>query len=269
MNGIVLIPHEIQEKIQAEIGSIVSGASTIVAIENNPQFENAVAFTKAIKKVAAEIEETRDALVRPKNQEVKEINNWFKKPAERLAELERSIKAVIMRYQAEIEQKRIEDQRAADELARKEREKIEKAAREQREREEANRRAEEEARSRAAAAENEKERQKALAEARAAKKRAEDASSKAAMQETIAETVVAVKIESQISKAGTARVITYSGNIIDKEAAVRYCLDQKKLHLVNLNMVVVDKMITAEKENFSMPGIEVVKSESLRVGKQP
>lgn len=291
-----LIPVEIQTKVEKELSEIVSGTSTIVAIDNNVQFENAVALTKTIKAIAAEFEETRDSLVRPKNQEVKEINAWFKIPQTKLETLEKNIKAVLLTYQIACERKRIELQKAADELARKEREKIEKAAQEQRDRETANRlaaeaaqkaaedalRAAEDARQRAADAVDAESRAIADAEAKAADAdrvradnaakaaaaRAEDAAAKARMQETIAETVVAVQVDAPISKpAGMSKVITYAGEIIDKKAAIEFCLTNNKLHLIELAMATINKMVVAENVNFSMPGIKVVKTESLRMSK--
>ena len=262
---VVLVPADLQKKVEDEIKLIVFGASNIVAIETNPQYENAVALRNAIKKTAKDFEDERDSLVRPKNEEVKKINTWFKRPAERLAELDSQIKKLIMAYQTMIEQRRIEAQKAADELARKEREKIEAAAKAQREREEAARRAEEEANARAAAAENEKDRARALAEAQKAKEKAEAASAKAAMKETIAETVVAVKIEPEISKLkGASKFVTYSATVGDKLSAIKYCIESGKLHLVELDIKTLNKMVVAEKENFSFPGVLVTKTESIR-----
>src|SRR5271157_4162686 len=132
MSEQAVIPVEIQEKINQELQAIVSGSSTITVIENNQQYENAVSLTKSVKKLLTDFESERDALVRPKNELVSAINAWFKRPAERLREVESGLKRVIMTYQDIIEQRRIEAQRVADELARKEREKIESAARAQR-----------------------------------------------------------------------------------------------------------------------------------------
>jgi membrane protein involved in colicin uptake len=291
-----LIPVEIQEKINQEIVSLVQGTSSISVIENNPQHENAVALTKSIKTLAKSLEDERDALVRPKNNEVKEINLWFKNPQEKLESLEKSLKRAIFAYQQKMEQIRLEEQRKRDEEARKEREKIEAQARAQREKEDAARRAEEEARQRQAAAKRaqeeaeqrareavnaearkkaqeeaeqaRKESERAAREELVAKQKADAASSAAALKENVAELVVAVAVAPKMEKqAGVSMAVTYSGNIIDKGAAIKFCLENNKLHLVDLNMAVINKMVIAEKENFLMPGIEVIKKEDLRIRK--
>ena len=288
-----LIPIETQEKINQEIVSLVQGFSTVSSIENPPQHDNAVALTRSIKTLAKSLEDERDALVRPKNNEVKEINLWFREPQDKLENLEKSLKRAIQAYQAKTEQLRLEEQRKRDEEARKEREKIEAQARAQREKEDAARRAEEEARQRQEAAKRAQEeaerhaREAVDAEARqiaekeaeaarkqaaraateelAAKQKADSAASAAALKENVAEMVVPIVVQSQAPKAqGMHTVVTYSGNLIDKNAAIRFCLENNKLHLIDLNMSIINKMVTAEKEHFSMPGIEVVKKEDLR-----
>ena len=289
-----LIPLETQKKIDQELTALISGTATIQVIENNPQYENAIALTKSIKTLIKNLEEERDLLVRPKNNEVKEINAWFKNPQTRLDILEKSLKMVIRVYQDKIELARLEEQRKRDEEARKEREKIEAQARAQREKEEAARRAEEEARRKqeeAIKAQEEAERRareavdvearaKAQAEAEAARKaaneamleeikakqKADAAQSAAQLKENVAEMVVPVVAESKISKpSGMYIVTTYSANLTDKAAAIKFCLENNKLHLIDLNMTTINKMVTAEKENFSFPGIEVVKKQDTRM----
>ena len=294
MSDTALIPVEVQKKVEGEIASLVNGTTTLQVIESNPQYENAVALTKTVKSLANDIEEQRDALVRPRNDEVKAINAWFKVPQGRLEAVEKSLKGAIQRYQAAIEQRRLEAQRKADEEARKQREKIEAEARIQREKELAAQRAQEEARRRqeesrraqeeaerrireAADAEARKKAEEEAAEARknaeaAAREEArergkeEAAASSAQLKESVAESVVAVAVAPQISTpAGMSTAYTYAANVTDKVAAIKHCVETGKLHLVELNMVVINKMVKAEKEYFSMPGIEVVKKRELRM----
>jgi hypothetical protein len=289
-----LIPVEIQQKVEGEIISLVNGSSVLQVIDNQPQYENAVALTKTIKKLANTLEDDRDTLVRPRNNEVDAINAWFKGPKSRLVALEANLKLAIGRYQDKLEQIRLDAQRKADEEARKERERIEAQARSQREKEAEQRRieeaarkrqedarkAEEEAAKRAREAKDEDARKKAEEEAaiardaaNVAEKEAEKARGKAdsaagaaALKESVAESVVAVAIAPQIAKAeGVSTTCTYSANVTDKAAAVRHCLEAGKLHLVDLNMKTIGKLVVAEKEQFVMPGIEVVKTAGLRV----
>jgi chemotaxis protein histidine kinase CheA len=289
-----LIPIEIQKKINGEISDLVSGSSTITIIETNPQHDNALALTKTIKVLAKNLEEDRDALVRPKNAEVKEINDWFKIPAQRLRALEDNLKAEMKKYQDRMEQLRLEEQRKSDEDASKEREKIEAQARAQREKEAAMRRAEEESRLRKEAAkraqeeaelrvadaQNAKARKKAQEEAAVARKqatmaaaeelaekqKADSAASAAALKEAVADLVVPVVVAPKMEKPnGSFIVTTYTGNLINKPAAIKYCLENGKLHLVSLDMGIINKMVKAEKENFSMPGIEVIKNQDMRI----
>lgn len=289
-----LVPTEIQEKVTGEIVSLIDGSSVLQTIESQPQYENAVALTKTIKSLANSLESDRDALVRPRNTEVTAINSWFKVPQSKLEALEKSLKLAIGGYHAKIEQKRLEAQRKADEEARKEKERIEAQARAQREKEAAARQAEEDARKRqedARRAQEEAEqrardaqdaearqkaekeaadaRQRAQAaesEAEKAKGKADSAASAAALKESVAEAVVPVAVAPQMARAeGVSTAVTYSAKVTDKATAIRHCIDTGKLHLVDLNMVTINKMAKAEKEHFIMPGIEVVRTEGMRV----
>ena len=291
-----LIPLEIQKKFEGEIASIVDGTSTLKSIDNNQQFENAVALTKMVKSIASSLEDGRDALVRPRNNEVDFINDWFRPKKEQLQSVEKSLKSVIKGYQDKIELARLERQRIADEAARKERERIEAEARAQRDKEAAAQRAQEEARRKqeearrvqeeaerrareAQDAESRKIAEKQAAEARkqaeaAAKEEARArekeaaAASVAQLKETVAESVVAVEIAPQITKPdGMATATTYTANVTDKAAAIRHCVETGKFHLVELDLVTINKMVRAEKEFFSMPGVEVIKKQDLRMRK--
>lgn len=261
-----LIPVELQEEIRREVATIVDGSASIERIDNHNQFENAVALTREIKRAAKKLDDTRKDSVGPLNGKVKAINDWFREPLARLDAVEKNLKKVIQEFQAEQERKRIEEQRKADEAARKERERIEAEARAQREREEANRRAEEEARRRALEAANAEERAKAQREAEAARKRAEDAAAKAKGKEQVAELVVAPVVHTGPVKAsGMATVTNYKAEMVDMSAFVQYCLSSSSLHFLEADMRALDRIMAATKGEMQIPGVRCLKSESVRM----
>ena len=277
--AVELIGSELQTRIESGVSLIMSGVESIT-IQNQEHLVNAATLTKEIKITGKLIEDERKKIVSPLNNQVSEVNAYFKKFASMLDTAETTLKKAIMTYQAEQERIRIEAQRKADEEARKERERIERAAREQREREDAALRKEEEARQAAVEAQRKADEaanaeDRARLEAEAAQKRKESeaatraalaAAEKASTKEAIAETIIAPVIDSNYrAPSGSYNVTTYTGEVEDKAAFAKYCLDNGQLNFITIDVGQINKILQASKGARRMPGIKIIKSTSLRM----
>jgi len=168
--------------VTAEIGALESYAATY-AVETAEQYQHGAEDLKRVKAAQKRLEETRTGLTKPINESLRRLNDFFRAPADRLAAIERTIKAALTRFADEQERIRREEQRKLEEAARRERERLEAQARE------AERRAQEKA-----AAE------RRAAEEAAAAGRAEEAA-KLAARAAATEAKAAEKVEAIESRA--------------------------------------------------------------------
>jgi hypothetical protein len=99
-----------------------------VSIVTAEQYEAGAAELQAIKGKWKEIDEARKELKRPIDEAAKRIQSFFAKPLDFLAQAESIIKGKLVAYQNEQDRLRREEQRKAEEAARKERERLEARA---------------------------------------------------------------------------------------------------------------------------------------------
>lgn len=83
---------------------------------------------KRVKAAQKCLEDERTGITGPLNAALKRVNNLFRTPGDRLARIERAIKQRLGDFADEQERLRREEQRKADEVARKDRERIEAQA---------------------------------------------------------------------------------------------------------------------------------------------
>lgn len=81
-------------------------------------------YLKGVKQAAATLEATRRGITDPLNASIKKVNDFFRKPAERLAGIERIIKSKLLAYSQEQERIRMEQQRKLDAEAAAERQRL-------------------------------------------------------------------------------------------------------------------------------------------------
>lgn len=272
----------IKDRITSEISSIVADGAKIVRIDTADQYEATKKLGRAAADKATALDKERLATTKPLRDETDAINAAFAEPIAALKSVVENMKQVVVAYDKEQERKRIEEQRKADEEARKQREKIEAEARAQREREEAERRkaeearaAEEAARLAAQNAKDEEERKRLEAEAEARRKEAEkaetkadNAAAKAETKEMVAETVVAPVVEIAGPKKGVSTVVTYSVEITDKAELVRWLLSNEMidgLSLIDVNVGALNKIVTAAKGKIRVAGVTIVTGENYRM----
>ena len=92
------------------------------------QYEAGAADLARVKGMQKKLEDTRTGITGPMNAALKKVNEFFKGPASKLESIERIIKGKLSAFYQEQERKRLAEQAAADERARKEREALEKKA---------------------------------------------------------------------------------------------------------------------------------------------
>jgi hypothetical protein len=181
-----------------------------------------------------------------------------------LVKAEDILKEKQLAYDAEQERIRQAEQRrlqaAADEAARKEREKAEAAARLQREKEAAARAEQERQEALARKARNEVERQKAAAAAEAARKVAEAAAAKAAVREDTAAAVVAPVVSVASVRpmvSGQSFKKTWRARVVDPKVAATALLAFPDWQAyVTLNQGQLDKFAARTKGAASIAGVE-------------
>ena len=108
---------------------LMSNLAIDVSVTNDAEMASAAALLRDLKGLQKMAEQAQKSLTQPLEHEKKSIIAWFRQRiVDRLDQGERKLKMAIGAYQQEQERIRREAQRAADELARKEREKLEKRA---------------------------------------------------------------------------------------------------------------------------------------------
>jgi hypothetical protein len=238
--------------------SAALSAANARTITTADDYTAAAAELQAIKAKWKQIEAQRKELIEPVDEQRKRVMNFFRKPLEFLEQAEQIIKGKIAGYQREQERLRLEEQRIANEKARKEREAIEAAARETerkaREKAEADRKA-------AAAAEAEGR----AAEAAKLNARADRTESKAAEKATVLEqqaaSVVAPVVQREPPKvAGLKTREVWDYEIVDRSAIPLttdyYTLDEKKIR----------DRVKSLKGDANIPGVRVFPDKSIASG---
>lgn len=112
--------------IQAQ--TLLSNAESY-AVTSIEQYTQAGEFLKHIKAKYKELDEQRKGMTKPLDDSKKRIMDFFNKPLDFLTRAESTVKRAMIAFSDEQERIRREEQRKADEAARKERERIEAQAR--------------------------------------------------------------------------------------------------------------------------------------------
>lgn len=243
---------------------------TAYKVANPADYEVAGLELRRVKDAQKRLDELRKSMTRPLDVAKKAIIEFFRAPEDKLAKAEAGIKRAMVTYQDEQERLRREEQRKAEEAARRERERLAEQAREAerkaREKAEAERRAAEEARKaaeKAAAEGRAEEARKAAAAAAAAEARAAATEAKAAERveaiETRAAAVVAPIISREPPKvAGVATREVWKFQVENPALVPReYCVvDEAKIR----------KVVAALKGDTTIPGVRVYAEKSIAAG---
>ena len=224
---------------------------------------------RAIKSLQKEVEEKRVAITGPLNQALSAVNNLFRAPEDYLVRAEGSLKSAILTYQQEQERIAAEARRAAEEEARRERERLMREAREQEAKARqaaADARAAAEAAAKAKAEGDEEAARQAQEQAAAATEAAEAAESTAQDAEIESAVVTAVPVaEAPRSVSGLSGRVTYSAKVEDLMKLLQAVVDGK----APIEAVTADeKFLGAQARAFKKagelyPGVVITASRSI------
>jgi hypothetical protein len=209
-----------------------------------------------VKAAQKRLEETRTSITKPMNDALRRVNDFFRGPTERLAAVERVLKAQLVKFADEQERIRREEQRKADEAARKERERLEAQAREAerkaREKAEADRKAAEAAAAAGRAEEAAKLAARAAATEEKAAAKADDLALRAAT------TVAAVIAREPPKVAGVSTREVWKFEITDPAAVPREYLvvDEARIR----------KVVQALKGDAKIAGVRVYAERQMAAG---
>ncbi|MEX2282254.1 MAG: hypothetical protein WEE89_07205 [Gemmatimonadota bacterium] len=112
----------------AQAQALLTNAESFT-VASAPQYSDAGELLKLIKGKSKELDETRKSMTKPLDDSKKRVMEFFAKPLDFLARAESTVKRAMIAYSEEQDRLRREEQRKADEIARKERERIEAQAR--------------------------------------------------------------------------------------------------------------------------------------------
>ena len=126
--------HEPDLSRDAEVVSVAAyvpeiNAVSVLPIKTPAQFTDAGNWLKTIKGLLGKIETARTRITQPMNQALRAVNEQAREQSAPLLDAETKLKRSIGAYTAEQERIRREEQRKADEVARKERERLAAEAR--------------------------------------------------------------------------------------------------------------------------------------------
>lgn len=218
------IPTE--QQLTSVSNPILETARSFV-IDSPIMYEMAGDELKTIKAKTKELEERRKAITGPMDKAKKEVMDLFRKPLEALEQAESAIKKTMLSYTTE--QRRIaeEAQRKADQAARAERERMEQQAKDA--------------------------------------EQSGDVATAMALQ-SASTMVVAQTIDTQPAKvSGISTTKRWSAEVTDKVAYLKYLLENPELidDRIDINMKPLNQMAVALKENFSVPGVRAIATESV------
>lgn len=235
-------------EVQAEADQALAVA-TEYRVTTQGEYSAAGEELTRIKAAQKRLDETRKSLTKPLDESKKRIMDFFRAPAEKLADAEKAIKGACIGYQQEQERIRREEQRMAEEAARKERDRLERLriAAEQKAREK-----EAELRRQAAEA-NAAERAKIEARMQAD---ADRAAAKQSELEERAAAVMAPVIHREAPKVeGISTRTVWKFRITDaRKLPPQYTLPDE---------VKIRKVVQALKGDTIIPGVEVYAEESM------
>lgn len=224
-----------------------------MSVTTAEQYSAGAAELQGIKAKFREIDEARKQLVKPINEAHKRVQEFFSGPLDFLSKAEAIIKGKLVVYQNEQDRLRREEQRRAEEAARKERERLESQAREAerkaREKADADRRAAE-----AAAAAGRAEEAARLA-ARAAATETKAAEKAEALEQRAASVVAPVVHRETPKVAGLKTREVFKFEIVDAGLLPREYLvpDEQRIR----------KVVNALKMDAKIPGVRVYPDKQL------
>ena len=197
-----------------------------IVITDDGTYQGAAGMLKLVKGRYNELEALRKAITKPLDEAKRNVMDMFRIPLERLKGAEGATKQSMLAYQREQETKRRAEQARLQEIARKEREKL--------------------------------ERQAARAEKSGREEKAEDLRQVA---DSLPDPVVA-HAAPKISGLSTRKI--YKARVTDKMALIKAVAEGKAPDiLLEPNMSALNGQARALKEAFNYPGVELISDDTM------
>lgn len=203
-----------------------------VKITSVVEYQGAASQLKTIKAKAKELEETRKGITSPMDEAKKRVMDFFRAPLQFLSDAEQIIKRGMIAYDLEQEKKRREEEALLRELARKEQERLEKAA----------------------------DKKATKAEGKGEIEKADEIRNNVPI------------IPMPILPAGTPKIsgitkrTVWSGTVIDKMALIRaVAAGQAPASLLDINTTVLNQMARALRGEMAYPGVKAVETQQIAV----
>jgi len=244
-------------------------------IDSAMLYEAAADDLKAIKTQAKELEEKRKAMTIPIDNAKKAIMDFFRAPANYLEQAEQIIKGAMLAYQAEEEKKRRAEQARADELARQERERIQReaaaaaaeAARIEAEAAAERKRIADEAAAALAAgdaAEAERLQEAAAISLTESVIAAEQAAAEQASARAVASIIMAPPVAPVTKTKGIATVEKWKARVVDKAALIAHvAANPQYSELLTVNDTALNAQARSLKGSLLIPGVEAYPEQTI------
>lgn len=232
-----LISQEKQEQIEKELQELLT-TGKIELIETEEQYQNAEIAAQAFTKFVKEKDELRKELKAPHLANGKKIDDFFNPVINKVKEARLNLDKCTLDFEDKKERERIEQQRLADEQARKEREKHESKS------EKLNEQAEQ-----ALQDGNNGLAEKLQLQAEAAEDKAD----------TVVSNIVAPAVE---KTKGSFAKVTFAFELRDAKTFAEWCIKTENTELIAINDKAFKAFLKMKQGKVEIPGVRITQNKS-------
>ena len=260
------IPAEADQQANHAL-TLVDRAIAIV-ISTDTEYGTSGQLLQEVRAKYSELDRLEKSITKPINDGLRKIRDFFRVPKSRLESASESLERVRSDYRTKVDAERREAERIAQEAARKERERLEREAAAHEERERKKREAEEAA---AKALEDAGKSERAEAARLASAEKARISAARAAALRDIKESFPTAPIvhREPPKTQGVYTVVRWSAKVIDKAALISaVAAGQAPDSVLTVNLVALNQMAVALKDQLHYPGVQAVKTETESVRAQ-
>lgn len=241
MNRVITVNLPSKETLDAKAAGVLVTVEAM-QIDSHAMMEVAADELRSLKADYKRLEEARQHHVKPMNEEVKYINNWFRDAIAKMEQAEGALKRKMLTFQNEQEQKRREAQARIESAQRAERVRM--------------------------AAENVAREREAQEQAAGQTESDAAATLLAAAQQNAASETVALVMTAPVhiapKLAGISTKGTYKGKVINFLALVQYVAKHPEfLNLLLPNATAINQIAKAQRDSCRIEGILIFEDKTL------
>jgi len=226
-------------------------------IDSPAMYELAAADLQSVKALRKQVDDKRTGITGPLNQALKAVNDLFRPATSYLDDAEGKLKGALLAYDQEQARKAAEERRRAEEVARLERERIEREAREAQARAEAEaERIRQEAAAAAASGDESKANELTMQAQQTAAAGAAEAEQITSTVDLI--TAAPVPLASAAPKVkGLSTRENWKAQVTDKMKLLQHIVAHPEFeNLVEINQSALNQLAKAQKQAMKLPGVE-------------